>query len=95
MLALPAHNLPFYGLHQRLTDLEQHHARRCDEIAAACTEAPRTIADVLPVLFPRALDAHQTGFAFSEVLAHVNHMVRRGELAVETDATGLQRVERR
>jgi len=94
VLALPAHNLPFYGLHQRLADLERHHALRCDEIATACTEAPRTIAEVLPVLFPRALDVHQTGFAFSEVLAHVNHMVRRGELAVETDATGLQRVGR-
>ena len=95
VLALPAHNLPFYGLHQRLADLERHHAQRCAEIVAACTGAPRTIAEILPVLFPRALDAHQTGFAFGEVLAHVNHMVRRGELAVQTDAAGLQRVARR
>jgi glyoxylase-like metal-dependent hydrolase (beta-lactamase superfamily II) len=95
VLALPAHNLPFYGLHQRLIDLERHHALRCAEIAAACALAPRTIAEILPVLFPRALDAHQTGFAFGEVLAHVNHMVRRGELAVDTGAGGIQRVRRR
>jgi glyoxylase-like metal-dependent hydrolase (beta-lactamase superfamily II) len=95
VLALPAHNLPFYGLHQRLADLERHHALRCAEIVAACADAPRTVAEVLPVLFPRALDAHQTGFAFGEVLAHVNHMVRRGELAIETDAAGLQRIRRR
>jgi glyoxylase-like metal-dependent hydrolase (beta-lactamase superfamily II) len=92
VLALPAHNLPFYGLHQRLADLQKHHASRCGEIAAACTDAPRTVAEVLPVLFPRALDAHQTGFAFGEVLAHVNYMVRRGELAIETDADGVQQV---
>ena len=95
VLVLPAHNLPFYGLHQRLADLERHHALRCAEIAAACADAPRTVAEVLPVLFPRALDAHQTGFAFGEVLAHVNYMVHRGELAIETDASGMQRIRRR
>jgi glyoxylase-like metal-dependent hydrolase (beta-lactamase superfamily II) len=94
VLVLPAHNLPFYGLHQRLADLEHHHALRCAEIAAACADAPRTIAEILPVLFPRALDPHQTGFAFSEVLAHVNYMVRRGELALETDTAGIQRVRK-
>ena len=77
VLALPAHNLPFHGLHRRLAALERHHALRCAEIVAACADAPRTVAEVLPVLFPRALDAHQTGFAFGEVLAHVNYMVRR------------------
>ena len=95
VLALPAHNLPFYGLHQRLAGLERHHALRCAEIATACTDAPRTIAEILPVLFPRALDAHQTGFAFGEVLAHVNHMVGRGELAIATDKAGLQWIGRR
>ena len=94
VLALPAHNLPFYGLHQRLADLERHHALRCAEIATACTAAPRTVAEVLPVLFPRALDAHQTGFAFGEVLAHVNYMLHRGEVAMVTDAAGIQRIRR-
>ena len=94
VLVLPAHNLPFYGLHQRLADLERHHEARCAEIAGACGGYPRTIAEILPVLFPRALDPHQTGFAFGEVLAHVNHMVRRGELAIEEDAKGMHRVRR-
>jgi len=95
VLVMPAHNLPFYGLHQRIADLKRHHQLRCDEIASACTGAPRTVAEVLPVLFPRALDAHQAGFAFGEVLAHVNYMVRRGELLMESDADGMQRIRRR
>ena len=33
---------------------------------------------IVPHLFTRPLDAHQTGFAFGEVLAHVNHMLGRG-----------------
>ncbi|MCW3476644.1 MBL fold metallo-hydrolase [Limobrevibacterium gyesilva] len=93
-LVLPAHNLPFYGLHQRIADLERHHALRCDEIVAACAAGPRTTAEVLPVLFPRALDAHQMGFAFGEVLAHVNHMVRLGRLALEPGTDGKLRVRR-
>ena len=92
VLVLPAHNLPFYGLHQRLADLEQHHEQRCAEIAEACGAYPRTIAEILPVLFPRALDAHQTGFAFGEVLAHVNYMLRRGSLRPIEGAHGTQRV---
>lgn len=92
VLVLPAHNLPFYGLHQRLADLERHHELRCAEVAEACAGGARTVAEIVPKLFPRALDAHQTGFAFGEVLAHVNHMVRHGELALEDDAQGLLRV---
>jgi len=43
------------------------------------------------VLFKRALDEHQTGFAFGEVLAHVNLMLQTGRLTAHTDADGLVR----
>ena len=76
---LAAHNLPFHGLHTRLDELMAHHTERCAGIAAACAE-PRSGAEIVPVLFRRALDAHQTGFAFGEVMAHINYMLRRGEL---------------
>jgi len=90
VLVLPGHGLPFYGLHERIEELIAHHAARCAEIAAACKDAPLTVAEIVPVLFTRTLDAHQTGFAFGEVLAHVNHMLGRGELRLETDA-GVER----
>ncbi|MFD2857709.1 hypothetical protein ACFSZS_27415 [Seohaeicola zhoushanensis] len=32
------------------------------------------------MLFTRPLDPHQMSFAFTETLAHVNRLVRRGEL---------------
>ena len=35
----------------------------------------------MPVVFRRAIDdPHQMGFAFSEVLAHVNYMLRANRL---------------
>ncbi len=91
VLVLPGHGLPFYGLHTRIDELIAHHAARCGEIVVACKATPRSIAEIVPFLFTRELDAHQTGFAFGEVLAHVNHMLGRGELRLETDAGGVDR----
>jgi glyoxylase-like metal-dependent hydrolase (beta-lactamase superfamily II) len=91
VLVLPGHGLPFYGLHQRIDELIEHHALRCGEIATACKHTPLSVAEIVPVLFTRPLDAHQTGFAFGEVLAHVNHMLGLGTLRLETDAGGVDR----
>ena len=87
-LVLAAHNLPFHGLPTRIEELQRHHDARCDDIAAACARGPHSVAELVPVLFPRPLDAHQTGFAFGETLAHVNRMVARGELAMEAGPDG-------
>jgi len=90
-LVLPGHQLPFRGLHTRIDELEQHHEKRCLAIIAACRTAPRSAAEVVPVLFRRALDPHQMGFAFSEVLAHVNYLLRQGRLVAADDAGGVKR----
>ena len=91
VLVLPGHGLPFHGLHDRVDELIDHHAARCNDITGGCKDAPLSVAELVPVLFTRPLDAHQTGFAFGEVLAHVNHMLGRGELRLETDAGGVDR----
>ncbi len=91
VLVLPGHGLPFHGLHARIDELTDHHAQRCARIADACRPRPLSAAEVVPVLFERALDAHQTGFAFGEVLAHINYMAKRGELARETGNDGVFR----
>ena len=80
VLVLPGHDLPFIGLHRRIDALAAHHATRCETIAQACIAAPRSVAEIVPILFPRPLDAHAMGFAFSEALAHVNRMVCEGWL---------------
>jgi len=80
VLVLPGHVLPFHGLHTRIDDLLAHHEERCGMIATACAVHPLTVADMIPHIFHRPLDEHQTGFAFGEVLAHVNLMLRRGQL---------------
>ncbi|HMO29100.1 MBL fold metallo-hydrolase [Enterovirga sp.] len=90
-LVLPGHDLPFTGLHGRLDDMIAHHEERCQEIVAACRETPRSASELVPVVFHRPLDAHQTGFAFSEILAHVNYLMRRGRLTVQAGPDGIRR----
>jgi glyoxylase-like metal-dependent hydrolase (beta-lactamase superfamily II) len=95
VLVLAAHNLPFRGLHERLDELARHHEERCERILDACVRAPHSAAELLPVVFHRPLDAHQTGFAFGEVLAHTNYLRRRGALLGVTGDDGVVRLRRR
>jgi glyoxylase-like metal-dependent hydrolase (beta-lactamase superfamily II) len=92
VLVLPGHNLPFYGLHTRIDELIGHHEARCDRILQACRLAPKSAAELVPFVFTRELDPHQMGFAFSEVLAHVNYMLRQGTLKSIAGADGIRRV---
>jgi glyoxylase-like metal-dependent hydrolase (beta-lactamase superfamily II) len=90
VLVLPGHNLPFVGLHTRIDELAEHHEVRCRAIAEACRRAPHTAADLVPVVFRRAIDdPHQMGFAFSEVLAHVNYMLREDRLHPVPGSSGV------
>jgi glyoxylase-like metal-dependent hydrolase (beta-lactamase superfamily II) len=89
VLVLPGHNLPFTGLATRIDELSSHHESRCQAILAACAEGPRSVAELVPVVFKRVIDdPHQMGFAFSEALAHANYLVRRNELAVRKTPGG-------
>lgn len=88
VLVLPSHNLPFHRLHNRLQQLRDHHAERMDEVLTAC-DAPKTAADVVPVLFRhRKLDQRQMAFAMGEALAHLQYGVTTGRLAREERADG-------
>ena len=89
-LVLPSHNLPFRGVHARIAELADHHAARCTEVMAACAR-PLSAAEVMPLLFRRRLDRHQTGFALGETLAHLHYLVGQGEIAREHGADGIDR----
>jgi glyoxylase-like metal-dependent hydrolase (beta-lactamase superfamily II) len=91
-LVLPGHQLPFYGLHTRIGELIEHHKRRCAAIADVCRNAPKSAAEIVPVVFHLPLDPHQMSFAFSEVLAHVNFMLGQGELVWGESENGVRKV---
>ncbi|TWO70732.1 MBL fold metallo-hydrolase [Caenimonas sedimenti] len=90
-LVLPAHGKPFRGLHARIRQLHDHHRDRLAEVVTACTEKPCSAADVLPVLFKRRLDLHQTTFAMGEAVAHLHKLWHAGTLHRARDAEGVWR----
>lgn len=90
-LVLPSHGKPFTGLHTRVAQLQAHHAERLAEAEQACREAPCSAADLLPVLFRRALDPHQTTFAMGESVAHLHALVTQGRARPVQGADGVLR----
>lgn len=90
-LVLPSHGKPFTGLHQRIQQLHDHHRERLADVLQACGKQPSSAADMLPVLFKRKLDLHQTTFAMGEAVAHLHALWHAGQLRREKDAEGVWR----
>ena len=88
---LPSHGKPFSGLHARIRQLREHHDERLVDAMAACRERPCHAADLLPVLFKRTLDLHQTTFAMGESVAHLHALWFDGRLERQRGADGLWR----
>ena len=85
-LVLPAHNLPFVGVRERLRSLIDHHADRMLAIEEFCVE-PRKAVELIPVLFKRTLNFIGTMMALGEVIAHLHHLMhhRRIERVLQED----------
>lgn len=79
VLVLPSHGKPFTGIHTRIQQLRDHHAERLQEVLDACV-TPLSAHDIVPIMFKRALDAHQLTFALGEALAHCHYLWLEGKL---------------
>lgn len=90
-LVLPAHNLPFYGVRERLRDLMSHHEDRMLAIEESCAEAPKTARELLPVLFKRDLDARQMMMALGEAIAHCHLLMHRNRIERTLEEDGRYR----
>ena len=90
-LVLPSHGKPFTGMHIRIRQLHDHHRDRLADVMQACTENACSAADILPVLFGREMDMHQTTFAMGEAIAHLHALWFSGKLHRTLDALGVYR----
>jgi len=90
-LVLPSHGKPFIGLHERIGQLQQHHDERFAELIEACRSGPQSAAELLPVLFKRPLDLHQTTFAMGEAVAHLHALASAGRLEAQMGDDGVLR----
>jgi glyoxylase-like metal-dependent hydrolase (beta-lactamase superfamily II) len=92
-LVLPSHGLVFYGMHERIADLVQHHDERFALVVDAAAE-PQTAAALLDRLFKRELDSHQLGFAMGEAIAHLHYLMYAKQVQRLCDAAGVYRFVR-
>lgn len=90
-IVLPSHGRPFTGLHARIDQLHAHHDERLADVMSACGLQPCSAADLLPVLFRRPLDLHQTAFAIGEAIAHLHALWHDGRLRRTLDGGGVYR----
>jgi glyoxylase-like metal-dependent hydrolase (beta-lactamase superfamily II) len=90
-LVLPSHGKPFRGLHVRIRQLHDHHRDGLAAVMKAAHERPVSAKDMLPVLFKRKLDLHQTTFAMGESIAHLHALWHGGKLRRTRDAEGVWR----
>jgi len=87
VLVLPSHNEPFRGLHARLSQLSAWHEEALGRLREALRQPKRAI-DVIEVLFRRRVGLSLLSFATGEALAHLNCLIRRGQVMREFDPTG-------
>ncbi len=90
-LVLPSHGKPFQHLHARIRQLHDHHRDRLEEVMVACRDQAMSGADVMPLMFKRKLDLHQTTFAMGESIAHLHALWHQGTLRRTKDAEGVWR----
>lgn len=91
-LVLPSHNTPFYGLHERVAFLLQHHEDHMVALEKACVEA-QTAVELLPVLFTRKLVGSQITMALGECVAHLNLLIARKRMSRKLDDDGVYRYQ--
>lgn len=89
-LVLPSHGKPFRGLHTRIGPLRERHVLRLAEVMQACVQW-QSAANIVPLMFRRALDVHQLGFALGEALAHLHLLWHEGKLLRQSGPDGIVR----
>ena len=92
-LVMPSHGRVFRGLHTRIAQLVQHHEERLEDVLAACKEKAGSAHDMIPVIFKRPLDFHQTTFAMGESVAHLHALWYAGKMKRFQDAEGVWRFQ--
>ena len=82
VLVLPAHERPFFNLHQRLDQLDAHHRDQLALLLATCDQ-PRNARELMVALFPKLSGRFDELMALGETLAHAHYLMGEGALVRE------------
>ena len=87
VLVLPAHNLPFYGVNNRLEALIRGHETVLKRLKRKLKE-PHGVVELFPTVFGRKIERESYSLATGETLAHLNCLIHRGEVVREMREDG-------
>lgn len=92
-LVLPAHGSPYCGLHERADQLLEHHRRRLGQIYNLVEDGHSDIVSIsraFPWRYPDwdSWPLDQKFSSMGETMAHLIHLVRKGDLAVTVRGDG-------
>ena len=81
-LVLPSHQGVFYGLHERLDQIREHHEQQFEFLKSHLQQVGRaSAAELVPVLFPKLRGPVDRLMALGETMAHLNLLYLAGELS--------------
>jgi glyoxylase-like metal-dependent hydrolase (beta-lactamase superfamily II) len=86
-LVLPGHKLPFTGLPFRLQQMAENHHQALERLPGYLHE-PQTAAGCFPALYKRPIGEGEYGLALVEAVAHLNCLLRRGQVCRSLRADG-------
>jgi glyoxylase-like metal-dependent hydrolase (beta-lactamase superfamily II) len=79
-LVLPGHKLPFTGLPLRLRQMIENHEGALRRLRKHLESGPITACECFPPLFKRPIGEAEYGLALVEAVAHLNHLLHKGEV---------------
>jgi glyoxylase-like metal-dependent hydrolase (beta-lactamase superfamily II) len=82
-LILPSHGAPFRGHREWVRKTHEHHAERCARIVELVGSGSDTAHLITGKLWNRHLTPFHYRFAIFEVMAHLEHLERRGVLRAD------------
>lgn len=86
-LVLPGHKLPFTGLPLRLIQMAENHETALKRLLAHLA-SPRVATDCFVALFKREIGHQEFGLALVEAIAHLNFLLRRGDISRSLNRDG-------
>lgn len=84
-LVMPAHNKPFYGMHERADEIMQHHEHQLNVVLHEC-QTPKRVVDLLKPMFGRDIGFYEMSLAIGEAKAHLHMLLDRNSMQkISTD----------
>jgi glyoxylase-like metal-dependent hydrolase (beta-lactamase superfamily II) len=87
-LVIPSHGAPFEDHRAVIRGTAEHHEERCGTILEHIARTPMTAHELTLAMWSRGLSAFHHNFAVFEILAHLEYMSRRGQIASQTRSDG-------